>query len=143
MHTQTQVHAFSQLLRRYTSLNHLAQAARAVLQNSAQILQASLSSFSLCPSFVCRHFCHRLLSLHFFLFPSLSCYRWSTTSTESTSKAFKSRRLGSASAKTDPSKDSKKISSRRSKGNPRWPTGHFGWKALLTRSEGEPKCAFL
>ena len=62
MHTQTQVHAFSQLLRRYTSLNHLAQAARAVLQNSAQILQASLSSFSLCPSFVCRHFCHRLLS---------------------------------------------------------------------------------
>ncbi|XP_056443131.1 MHC class II regulatory factor RFX1 isoform X2 [Gadus chalcogrammus] len=31
--------AFSQTLRRYTSLNHLAQAARAVLQNSAQITQ--------------------------------------------------------------------------------------------------------
>ncbi|XP_056135929.1 MHC class II regulatory factor RFX1 [Lampris incognitus] len=31
--------AFSQTLRRYTSLNHLAQAARAVLQNSAQINQ--------------------------------------------------------------------------------------------------------
>jgi regulatory factor X 1/2/3 len=33
------VHSFSQLLRRYTSLNHLAQAARAVLQNSSQIFQ--------------------------------------------------------------------------------------------------------
>ncbi|KAM3623935.1 uncharacterized protein V6R79_017153 [Siganus canaliculatus] len=33
------VGAFSQTLRRYTSLNHLAQAARAVLQNSAQINQ--------------------------------------------------------------------------------------------------------
>uniref|UniRef100_A0A336MR21 CSON005548 protein n=1 Tax=Culicoides sonorensis TaxID=179676 RepID=A0A336MR21_CULSO len=33
------VSAFSQTLRRYTSLNHLAQAARAVLQNSAQIAQ--------------------------------------------------------------------------------------------------------
>ena len=33
------VHAFSKLLRRYTSLNHLAQAARAVLQNAAQIQQ--------------------------------------------------------------------------------------------------------
>ena len=31
--------AFSQTLRRYTSLNHLAQAARAVLQNSTQITQ--------------------------------------------------------------------------------------------------------
>lgn len=31
--------AFSQTLRRYTSLNHLAQAARAVLQNSSQISQ--------------------------------------------------------------------------------------------------------
>lgn len=31
--------AFSQTLRRYTSLNHLAQAARAVLQNSQQISQ--------------------------------------------------------------------------------------------------------
>ena len=30
---------FSQMLRRYTSLNHLAQAAGAVLQNSAQISQ--------------------------------------------------------------------------------------------------------
>lgn len=33
------VSAFSQTLRRYTSLNHLAQAARAVLQNSNQINQ--------------------------------------------------------------------------------------------------------
>lgn len=33
------VSAFCQTLRRYTSLNHLAQAARAVLQNSAQITQ--------------------------------------------------------------------------------------------------------
>ncbi|XP_076001934.1 MHC class II regulatory factor RFX1-like isoform X2 [Genypterus blacodes] len=33
------VNSFSQTLRRYTSLNHLAQAARAVLQNSAQITQ--------------------------------------------------------------------------------------------------------
>jgi regulatory factor X 1/2/3 len=33
------VSAFSQMLRRYTSLNHLAQAARAVLQNSSQIAQ--------------------------------------------------------------------------------------------------------
>ncbi|XP_037910619.1 DNA-binding protein RFX2 isoform X3 [Hermetia illucens] len=33
------VSAFSQTLRRYTSLNHLAQAARAVLQNSSQIAQ--------------------------------------------------------------------------------------------------------
>ena len=31
--------AFAQTLRRYTSLNHLAQAARAVLQNSHQISQ--------------------------------------------------------------------------------------------------------
>ena len=31
--------AFSQTLRRYTSLNHLAQAARAVLQNPTQISQ--------------------------------------------------------------------------------------------------------
>lgn len=31
--------AFAQTLRRYTSLNHLAQAARAVLQNTAQINQ--------------------------------------------------------------------------------------------------------
>ena len=31
--------AFAQTLRRYTSLNHLAQAARAVLQNSSQISQ--------------------------------------------------------------------------------------------------------
>lgn len=33
------VSAFCQTLRRYTSLNHLAQAARAVLQNGAQISQ--------------------------------------------------------------------------------------------------------
>ena len=33
------VSAFSQTLRRYTSLNHLAQAARAVLQNPQQISQ--------------------------------------------------------------------------------------------------------
>ena len=33
------IHGFSQLLRRYTSLNHLAQAARAVLQNASQIAQ--------------------------------------------------------------------------------------------------------
>lgn len=33
------VSAFCQTLRRYTSLNHLAQAARAVLQNSSQITQ--------------------------------------------------------------------------------------------------------
>lgn len=33
------VGSFSQTLRRYTSLNHLAQAARAVLHNSAQISQ--------------------------------------------------------------------------------------------------------
>ena len=33
------VAAFAQTLRRYTSLNHLAQAARAVLQNSGQITQ--------------------------------------------------------------------------------------------------------
>ena len=33
------VSAFAQTLRRYTSLNHLAQAARAVLQNSGQITQ--------------------------------------------------------------------------------------------------------
>lgn len=33
------VSAFSQTLRRYTSLNHLAQAARAVLQNGSQIAQ--------------------------------------------------------------------------------------------------------
>ncbi|ESO01065.1 hypothetical protein HELRODRAFT_82191, partial [Helobdella robusta] len=35
----TAANAFSQTLRRYTSLNHLAQAARAVLQNSAQVTQ--------------------------------------------------------------------------------------------------------
>jgi regulatory factor X 1/2/3 len=33
------VSAFAQMLRRYTSLNHLAQAARAVLTNSNQISQ--------------------------------------------------------------------------------------------------------
>ena len=33
------MNAFSQTLRRYTSLNHLAQAARAVLHNSTQITQ--------------------------------------------------------------------------------------------------------
>ncbi len=33
------VSAFAQTLRRYTSLNHLAQAARAVLQNNGQINQ--------------------------------------------------------------------------------------------------------
>lgn len=33
------VSALAQTLRRYTSLNHLAQAARAVLQNSSQITQ--------------------------------------------------------------------------------------------------------
>lgn len=33
------VNAFSQTLRRYTSLNHLAQATRAVLQNANQISQ--------------------------------------------------------------------------------------------------------
>ena len=33
------VNAFSQTLRRYTSLNHLAQATRAVLQNASQISQ--------------------------------------------------------------------------------------------------------
>ncbi len=33
------VTAFAQTLRRYTSLNHLAQAARAVLQNTSQINQ--------------------------------------------------------------------------------------------------------
>ncbi|MEE6526970.1 hypothetical protein FKM82_027947, partial [Ascaphus truei] len=40
--TQTKVaavSAFAQTLRRYTSLNHLAQAARAVLQNTSQINQ--------------------------------------------------------------------------------------------------------
>lgn len=35
----TAVSAFAQTLRRYTSLNHLAQAARAVLQNNNQINQ--------------------------------------------------------------------------------------------------------
>jgi hypothetical protein len=35
----TAVRSFAQILRRYTSLNHLAQAARAVLQNSSQITQ--------------------------------------------------------------------------------------------------------
>ncbi|CAL9693437.1 unnamed protein product [Knipowitschia caucasica] len=35
----TSANAFAQMLRRYTSLNHLAQAARAVLQNTAQINQ--------------------------------------------------------------------------------------------------------
>jgi len=35
----TAVSAFAQTLRRYTSLNHLAQAARAVLQNYTQINQ--------------------------------------------------------------------------------------------------------
>lgn len=35
----TSASAFAQTLRRYTSLNHLAQAARAVLQNTAQISQ--------------------------------------------------------------------------------------------------------
>lgn len=35
----TAVSAFAQTLRRYTSLNHLAQAARAVLQNTSQINQ--------------------------------------------------------------------------------------------------------
>ena len=35
----TAVSAFAQTLRRYTSLNHLAQAARAVLQNNSQINQ--------------------------------------------------------------------------------------------------------
>ena len=35
----TSCSAFAQTLRRYTSLNHLAQAARAVLQNSSQITQ--------------------------------------------------------------------------------------------------------
>lgn len=35
----TSANAFAQTLRRYTSLNHLAQAARAVLQNTAQINQ--------------------------------------------------------------------------------------------------------
>ena len=35
----TSASAFAQTLRRYTSLNHLAQAARAVLQNTAQINQ--------------------------------------------------------------------------------------------------------
>ncbi|XP_061893081.1 MHC class II regulatory factor RFX1-like isoform X3 [Entelurus aequoreus] len=35
----TSANAFAQTLRRYTSLNHLAQAARAVLQNTAQISQ--------------------------------------------------------------------------------------------------------
>lgn len=39
-HTQVGVvSAFAQTLRRYTSLNHLAQAARAVLQNTSQINQ--------------------------------------------------------------------------------------------------------
>ena len=33
------VSSLAQMLRRYTSLNHLAQAARAVLQNSSQINQ--------------------------------------------------------------------------------------------------------
>jgi len=33
------VNAFAQLLRRYTSLNHLAQASRLVLQNSSYITQ--------------------------------------------------------------------------------------------------------
>ena len=36
------INSFAQTLRRYTSLNHLAQAARAVLQNSAQIQQMLL-----------------------------------------------------------------------------------------------------
>ena len=35
----TAVKSFGQMLRRYTGLNHLAQAARAVLQNSTQISQ--------------------------------------------------------------------------------------------------------
>lgn len=35
----TAVNAFAQLLRRYTSLNHLAQAARTVLQNGAHVTQ--------------------------------------------------------------------------------------------------------
>lgn len=35
----TVINAFAMTLRRYTSLNHLAQAARAVLQNSTQVNQ--------------------------------------------------------------------------------------------------------
>lgn len=39
------VRAFALILRRYTGLNHLAQAARAVLHNSAQISQVIGTTF--------------------------------------------------------------------------------------------------
>ena len=39
IHQVSTCSAFAQTLRRYTALNHLAQAARAVLQNSSQISQ--------------------------------------------------------------------------------------------------------
>jgi len=51
------VRALAQILRRYTSLNHLAQAARAVLQNSNQITQmladinkVDFTSVQVCPA---------------------------------------------------------------------------------------------
>jgi regulatory factor X 1/2/3 len=39
------IKALSQILRRYTGLNHLAQAARAVLQNGSQITQVIIENY--------------------------------------------------------------------------------------------------
>lgn len=72
------VSAFAQTLRRYTSLNHLAQAARAVLQNTSQINQmlsdlnrvdfANVQVRALCVHmFSCEVFFSTVLSLEFFL----------------------------------------------------------------------------
>lgn len=57
--------SFSQTLRRYTSLNHLAQAARAVLQNSAQINQmlSDLNRVDFNNVQVCQYCCLWLLLL--------------------------------------------------------------------------------
>jgi hypothetical protein len=46
----TAVKSLSQALRRYTGLNHLAQAARAVLQNGSQISQVTKMSLRMAKS---------------------------------------------------------------------------------------------
>jgi len=64
------VRALAQILRRYTSLNHLAQAARAVLQNSNQITQmladinkVDFTSVQVCRNItVCFNLCNGALS---------------------------------------------------------------------------------
>lgn len=122
------VGSFSQTLRRYTSLNHLAQAARAVLQNSAQISQmlSDLNRVDFTNVQVCT-------AVTWLLFSCVNVnvkWRWSPP----THVPHRSRHPGCVSVKTAWSRGwSKTLKLPYSNKSP-WSSGLPGWMTLSPRS---------